>query len=186
VPGQQAWIRAGLVGERFGETPVQEAPLGRENLGVDGLADQRVRKRVSVTGCGQQARIDPSASRGDQVRFGQVDGRGEQLVRHAPIGHRHLVGHRAGLSGERGCPGQDGVGDRGRRSARVRVRKLPGEQGVALRGGDHRRHVVRAGTGRHGPGDQPGDLCVGHAAESHAGHPRAVLQFGQPPSACVS
>jgi hypothetical protein len=44
----------GVVLLRLGETLVQEAPLRRDNLGVDGLADQRVGERVSVGGCGQR------------------------------------------------------------------------------------------------------------------------------------
>jgi hypothetical protein len=75
-----AVVRAACDGKRGGEAPVQAAPLARQQLAVDHLADQLMPEGIAVAGRHQQPRFDGSLRRGQQPPFRKLDGGGHQLM----------------------------------------------------------------------------------------------------------
>ena len=159
---------------------MQAAPLPGEQLPVEHLPDQVMRERVAIGSGGQQPPGDRLAGRGQQVILTKRDGRGQQLMRHAAIGHADLVDHRPHRRGDPGGLGQHGFGDRRWGHPGARARELERVQGVAFGGADHGGHRVWPGAFRYLASDQFGDFVRGQAGQPQARHPRAPLQVGEP------
>ena len=139
--GRAARVVVGRDGR--GDALVHPRPVGLGQVGVGGLAQERV------------AVADPAA-RGDEDPGLDGGGRGarrvgdrqpvELVAVEAATGRRDALGEEPGLRGQRRARGAYGAAQARRRlvlAARERAGRLHGEQRVALGGGDDLRDVAR-------------------------------------------
>lgn len=162
---------------------MQPGPLARQQVGVDGLAGERVPEgvRVALTG-DEELPPDRLAQRRLQLVLRQSDGVAQQLVLDAPPGDGGGTQHLLGGVGQLLEADQENVGEPAGYPARLRVgggEQLLRIEGVALGPLDDpphgrvRQRLLAQGT------HQPGHLGVGHRPQLqpfHGGQPHQLRQ----------